>query len=182
MKNRSPQHTQHEICFAEYIFSDIIKYIHMRKGIKMALINCPECDKEISDKTSCCPHCGYPVYLEMNHYFGKKKCPYCGTINEHYSANCKNCNGILPESEDLLNKEIEIEKAEISEEVFFHGTTNCPNCGFFMPGNYIHCENCGHDLHSAPKQERERSPVWMYLAAGFISISIFAWLLTWSLS
>jgi hypothetical protein len=27
----------------------------------MALINCPECNKEISDKVSACPHCGYPV-------------------------------------------------------------------------------------------------------------------------
>ncbi len=27
----------------------------------MALINCPECNKEISDKTRKCPHCGYPI-------------------------------------------------------------------------------------------------------------------------
>lgn len=27
----------------------------------MALIECPECHKEISDKASSCPHCGYPV-------------------------------------------------------------------------------------------------------------------------
>lgn len=26
----------------------------------MALINCPECQKEISDKVKACPHCGYP--------------------------------------------------------------------------------------------------------------------------
>lgn len=26
----------------------------------MALINCPECTKEISDKVKTCPHCGYP--------------------------------------------------------------------------------------------------------------------------
>lgn len=26
----------------------------------MALINCPECGKEISDKVKACPHCGYP--------------------------------------------------------------------------------------------------------------------------
>lgn len=25
----------------------------------MALINCPECNKEISDKATVCPHCGY---------------------------------------------------------------------------------------------------------------------------
>lgn len=27
----------------------------------MALINCPECEKEISDKAVNCPHCGFPV-------------------------------------------------------------------------------------------------------------------------
>lgn len=27
----------------------------------MALINCPECSKEISDKVKSCPHCGFPM-------------------------------------------------------------------------------------------------------------------------
>lgn len=27
----------------------------------MALINCPECGKEISDTAQSCPHCGYPI-------------------------------------------------------------------------------------------------------------------------
>lgn len=27
----------------------------------MALINCPDCSKEISDKAKSCPHCGYPL-------------------------------------------------------------------------------------------------------------------------
>lgn len=27
----------------------------------MALINCPECSKQISDQTNTCPHCGYPI-------------------------------------------------------------------------------------------------------------------------
>lgn len=27
----------------------------------MALIKCPECEKEISDKASSCPSCGYPI-------------------------------------------------------------------------------------------------------------------------
>jgi Ribosomal protein L7/L12 len=26
----------------------------------MSLINCPECNREISDKAESCPHCGYP--------------------------------------------------------------------------------------------------------------------------
>ncbi len=30
----------------------------------MALIKCPECNKEISDKVSSCPNCGYPIAAE----------------------------------------------------------------------------------------------------------------------
>lgn len=30
----------------------------------MALISCPECGKEISDKVKACPHCGYPMQEE----------------------------------------------------------------------------------------------------------------------
>jgi len=32
----------------------------------MALINCPECQKEISDKVKACPHCGYPFSNESS--------------------------------------------------------------------------------------------------------------------
>lgn len=27
----------------------------------MALIKCPECGKEISDKAASCPNCGFPI-------------------------------------------------------------------------------------------------------------------------
>ena len=32
-----------------------------RGGIFMALINCPQCGKEISDKASFCPQCGFEL-------------------------------------------------------------------------------------------------------------------------
>ena len=34
----------------------------------MAIIECPECKKEISDKANVCVHCGFPIkeYLENN--------------------------------------------------------------------------------------------------------------------
>ena len=31
----------------------------------MALINCPECGKQISDQAKNCPDCGYPIYSEV---------------------------------------------------------------------------------------------------------------------
>lgn len=27
----------------------------------MALVNCPECGREVSDQAMACPHCGYPI-------------------------------------------------------------------------------------------------------------------------
>lgn len=32
----------------------------------MALIKCPECDRDISDKASACPNCGYPIAKYLN--------------------------------------------------------------------------------------------------------------------
>ena len=32
----------------------------------MALINCPECGKEISDQVKNCPNCGYPLKKKKN--------------------------------------------------------------------------------------------------------------------
>jgi len=57
----------------------------------MALINCPECNKEVSDKASACIHCGYPLEerAEKNDEYYRKileeleqsdtKCPICGS-------------------------------------------------------------------------------------------------------
>lgn len=28
----------------------------------MALIKCPECQNEVSDKATSCPHCGFPIH------------------------------------------------------------------------------------------------------------------------
>ena len=41
----------------------------------MSLINCPECNKEISDKAKSCPHCGYEI--STNNYDDGEYCPSC---------------------------------------------------------------------------------------------------------
>lgn len=38
-------------------------------GIDMALIKCPECGTEISDKSDRCIHCGYPLPKELKSTF-----------------------------------------------------------------------------------------------------------------
>ena len=42
----------------------------------MALINCPECNKEVSDKAEICPHCGYKL-LKQEPMFQGVYCPKC---------------------------------------------------------------------------------------------------------
>lgn len=48
----------------------------------MALINCPECGKEISNKATSCPHCGNPMIQNTN----KEEylcCPKCRSKELH---------------------------------------------------------------------------------------------------
>lgn len=50
----------------------------------MALINCPECKREISDTARNCPHCGYS--------FEKMKfCKFCGVKIPEDSIICTKC-------------------------------------------------------------------------------------------
>lgn len=41
----------------------------------MALFNCPECGKEISDQAVSCPHCGYPLKPDATLVTVKKRTP-----------------------------------------------------------------------------------------------------------
>ncbi len=69
----------------------------------MALIKCPECGKEISDKAENCPNCGFPVakhiadsdnnaLLDEN---SMKPCPKCGFANNLDKTYCDNCGNPL---------------------------------------------------------------------------------------
>lgn len=40
----------------------------------MALINCSECGKQVSDKAVACPNCGAPISVEPH-------CPECGSTD-----------------------------------------------------------------------------------------------------
>lgn len=49
----------------------------------MALINCPECGKEVSDKATTCPNCGTPLK--------KKYCQHCGERIDSECVVCPKC-------------------------------------------------------------------------------------------
>ena len=41
----------------------------------MALINCPECNREISDMAESCPHCGLPLVTELTETVDTEQIP-----------------------------------------------------------------------------------------------------------
>lgn len=41
--------------------SDIMMLYYKEKGIIMALINCPECNNQVSSTAAACPKCGAPI-------------------------------------------------------------------------------------------------------------------------
>lgn len=59
----------------------------------MALINCPECGKEISDNAASCPNCGTPIG-------NQKYCKFCG---EQIDKDCVVCPKCGKQVENLGN-------------------------------------------------------------------------------
>lgn len=59
----------------------------------MALIKCPECEREISDKAKACPQCGFPINEKK--YKGRMVeysiCKRCGFIPTGYFTKCHFC-------------------------------------------------------------------------------------------
>lgn len=58
----------------------------------MALINCPECGKEISDKSEKCVNCGYPLDNKENSIY---YCKSCDKQNENGTDYCVYCGNRL---------------------------------------------------------------------------------------
>lgn len=61
----------------------------------MALINCPECGKQVSDKASTCPNCGVTLNASISNSHSQLdnsaaiKCPKCGGTNLQAVADVK---------------------------------------------------------------------------------------------
>lgn len=53
--------------------------------LKMAIINCPECGKEISDRAETCIYCGYPLKEPMKEEALKKEVSGKELFNLNYS-------------------------------------------------------------------------------------------------
>lgn len=79
----------------------------------MALVKCPECGKEISDRSKMCIHCGYPLEGESIETIFVK-CPECGQDVPNDTTNCIYCgcplNNLVIEEINDINKNESIKK------------------------------------------------------------------------
>lgn len=104
----------------------------------MALIKCPECGREISDKAESCPNCGYPIK--------KQDCNEEANTNEKLTdedmQECPNCHFALRPTE-----------------------TSCPKCGARMiSGNYdyengYYSKNSNIDLGKVKTEQKKNEQI-----------------------
>lgn len=95
----------------------------------MALINCPECGKEISDKAASCPNCGYPVKeIENKNDFE----PIPQEVARYGVVKCRKCGFSIPANHEY-----------------------CDNCDEKLDGNLIVERGIEQDFESLDKWENE---------------------------
>lgn len=114
----------------------------------MALIKCPECGKQISDKAKTCIGCGYPIKEHLEELKEKEEnrklyiCSSCGTQNNDGEDYCISCGmrltpyHAMPSEHDRAD-EIEKEgfRGIYRSTIFGLQEVYCPRCG---------SEDCSH--------------------------------------
>lgn len=110
----------------------------------MALITCPECRKEISDKAQICVGCGFPIkeFLESNVVPKKVETPMvcgcCGSDDIDDEGYCNACGMKLLKAK----KEQEGSRELPAEATVVY--TICPQCDFHNEPGKFTCIKCGH--------------------------------------
>lgn len=98
---------------------------------EMALIKCPKCGQEISDKAKKCIHCGN-VLTDETAVIDKIKCSNCGNSisdDDHLVWKCTSCNKAFKVSLLKLKKMyLQKSKPEYAGKMLL----KCPTCGNWM--------------------------------------------------
>ncbi len=55
----------------------------------MGLINCADCNSEISDSAASCPNCGAPIPVTLKE--DEEQCPHCMTVVNSAATTCPGC-------------------------------------------------------------------------------------------
>lgn len=77
----------------------------------MAIINCPECGQEISDKAKKCIHCG-KVFVEEEIIKEEIKCDQCGVVLTETDEVCLNCG--YPVKKNATENETKPQQVEVA--------------------------------------------------------------------
>lgn len=97
----------------------------------MALVNCIECGREISDKASACPHCGCPVEAAKAPidpgYPEFVNCRDCKKEYPFAAAFCPAC-GLMNYQKDKLVTAYEAKVAKAARAIDPESPVICPNC------------------------------------------------------
>jgi ribosomal protein L7/L12 len=102
----------------------------------MALINCPECNREISDRAESCPHCGYPIQesvaIKQNKtetysvklLENRDKVRVIKIIREVFGYGLKESKDIVDKSPVILATNLSKEEAEEIAQPFYNNLFN----------------------------------------------------------
>lgn len=116
----------------------------------MALIKCPECGKEVSDKASCCVHCGCPIHSEQNTITTTNESKtynygfyYFSSSNGKVSVECKKCHKVWSFDDSNFYSIVD-NTCAIPQR-----TLICPNCkNTVAPGTRINAKGPGDYTNS----------------------------------
>jgi hypothetical protein len=111
----------------------------------MALVNCPECNKQISDKANACPNCGYPIQSISDNIKPVSEppaeelstptvspCPSCGKQLSSAAEYCNFCDNHNPSFKVSAFNWLQKDK------------TVCRQCASILENNdCLKCEHCG---------------------------------------
>jgi len=104
----------------------------------MALIQCYECEREISDQAYACPHCGVPQETLLTN----TDCPKCGLLeNPEGSLVCVSCGYPLGEDGSGISRPSPTKKGAYGGKMagthtdrYFWQEDQCPDCGTWLRG------------------------------------------------
>ncbi len=90
----------------------------------MALVPCPECQKEVSTQALACPQCAFPYpgkhgQLESSQSQNLKACPDCGFLVSKHATSCPHCG-----MTKLYDQADQTTNGNLSEQTWL-----CPHCG-----------------------------------------------------
>ena len=86
--------------------------VSRREIIDMALIKCPECGKEFSDKAACCPNCGCPIDVV------KKEIEEAGSSATNSSADSASSSSESTHSPEAIVSPSEHKNNTINKKIF----------------------------------------------------------------